>query len=184
VGDWMGGVKANRGASNANFRQVKKDMVGRSMRKSKRGGRSYVTGGKKQGATKKHHRKANKTRRGGRKGSQKHAKKTYRRRRHRGGSGLIGQLVGSYGSVVAAPLQGVLATDTKRSQLKADIKKLESAQNAVAKDVQHIYKEANKAAASIVNKPGSGGAVAVAQQLANSQASVRGAYPNHSLVRP
>lgn len=156
----------------------------RSMRKSKRGGRSCLAGGKKRGATKKHHRKANRTRRGGRKGSKKHAKKTHRRRKHRGGSGLISKYIGNFGQVVAGPLQGVLATDGKRSQLKSDIKKLELAQNAVAKDVQHIYKEANKAAASIVNKPDSGRGVALLQQLSNSQPQTRNAYADHSFIRP
>ena len=159
-------------------------MPGRSMRKSKGRGRSHVVGGKKRGATKKHYRKTNKTRRG-HKGSKKHAKRRTHRRKHRGGSnGLIAKLVGDFDQAVIGPLQGVLGSDSTRSQLKADIKKLESAQNAVAKDVQQIYKAANKNAASIVNKPGSGNAVAVLQQLPNSQPQTRGAYPHLSLVRP
>lgn len=153
------------------------------MRKSKHGGRNHVARGKRRGATKNHYHKANKTQRG-HKGSKKHAKKTHRRR-HRGGSGgLISQLAGNFDQAVIGPLKGVLGSDSTRSQLKADLHKLESAQNAVAKDVQQIYKAANENAASVVNKPGSAGAVAVLQQLANSQPQTRNAFPNYSLIRP
>lgn len=152
------------------------------MRKSKRGGRSCASGGKKRGATKKHHRKANKTRRG-RKGSKKHSKKTHRRRRHRGGN-LISQLAGDFGPDVFGSLQKILGDDGARTKLKLDAKQLRAAQIAVGTDVQQGYKGAKKAAASIVNKPGSGWAVALNQQLANSQPQVRDAYPNYSLIRP
>lgn len=157
-------------------------MTGRSMRKSKRGGRNYVVGVKKGGATKKHYRKANKTRRG-RKGSKKHSKKTHRRRRHRGGN-LIGWLAGNFRPAVSGPLQKILGDDAARTKLKLDAKQLRAAEIAVANDVQQGYKAAKKTAASIVNQPGSGWAVALNQQLANSQPQDRAAFPNNGLVRP
>ena len=156
-------------------------MANRSTRK-RGGGCKYMAGGKKRGATKKHHRKANKTRRG-RKGSKKHAKRRTHRRKHRGGN-LVQQLTGSFAPVVAGPLQEVLGDDASRTKLKLDAKKLRASEVAVGANTLQGYKGAKNAAASIVNKAGSGNAVAVLQQLANSQPQVRNAFSNHSLIRP
>lgn len=153
----------------------------------RKGGRPYV-GGKKRTVSKKHHKRSNKTRKHTRKGSKKHAKKrTHRRRRHRGGnlSGFLGKAIGGpFGETVTGSLQPILGDDKTRAALKAEAGKIQGAQVGVGASVQKGYKGANKAAASIVNKPGSGSSVAVLQQLANSQPQVRDAYPSYSLNRP
>lgn len=152
----------------------------------RKGGRSYV-GGKKRTVSKKHHKRSNKTRKHTRKGSKKHAKRRTHRRRHRGGnlSGFLGKAIdGLFGETVTGPLQQILGDDKARAALKAEAKKIQDAQVGVGASVQKGYKGANKAAASIVNKPGSGSSVAVLQQMANSSPQVRGAYPSYSLNRP
>jgi hypothetical protein len=156
----------------------------------RKGGMTHRKGGmthRKGGMT---HRKGGMTHRKGgmthRKGGKKTRKATRRTRGHRGGG-----IIGTYLSDATANLQdvvqdlnSVLKDDQARRAITAEQEKLMTAKRQVAAATQSTYKALSGAAAKLVGKPGTGRAVALLQQAANSQPQTRNNYFAHSFIRP
>ena len=168
----------------------------RKSRRSRKGGMYHSKGGMYHSKGGMSHRKSRRSRKGGmyhskggmyhRKGGKKTRKATRRTRGHRGGG-----IIGTYLSDATANLQGVvqdlnsvLKDDQARRAITAEQAKLMTAKRQVAAATQSTYKALSGAAAKLVGKPGTGRAVALLQQAANSQPQTRNNYFAHSFIRP
>ena len=121
--------------------------------------------------------KSRKTRKGkGKSRKSRRGRKTGRRTRsHRGGG-----IIGTYLADSTANLQGVvndlnrlLGDDQARRAITAEQSKLMAAKRQVAAATQTTYKVLSNAAAKLAGKPGTGRAVALLQQAANTQPDSR-----------